>query len=246
MLFGLFKSLDQKVSEDTARLIDRLKSADVRTLIIEMDNDAPISNNIVKKQKRDKSFGSEDAPSWFAYRVSDELSDTNLKPELLRLYHDPEFSHYKQYVLRCLSSLCVNTNDYEIFDFLITELEKTDNEEQITTVLSRLKSLRKPKTLNIEYLKALLLKGTYQNRIDALSALQNAEHPELEAILIQEFKTSDQHTKGMICATLRSTGTKASMEVLQAALKRTRSNDLRYFIESAIEDIMERENSSSQ
>lgn len=245
MLFGLFKSLDEKVKEDKEKLISTLKHSDVKTLIIEMGNNKPISNNVIKKQKRDQSFGSEDFPSWFAYRISDELSNINLKVELTELLNDKEYSQYKKYILRCLSSLCVNCNDYDLFDFLISELKKTNKEEVITTVLSRLNELRKPTTLNIDYLKQLLLKGTYQNRIDALNALKNSEHKDLEEILIQKFNTTDQHTKCMICATLRSTGTTKSVEMLKAEFKRTRSNDLKYFIKSAIEEINERENSKS-
>ena len=245
MIFGLFKSLDEKVEEDKETLIAKLKTSDILTLIIEMGNNNPISKNIVKKQKRDMSFGSEDSTSWFAYRISDELNDIKLKPELLGLLNKKEFLQYKKYVLRCLSSLCVNCEDYELFDLLMIELKNNEDEELITTVLSRLNKLKKPKSLNIDYLKNLLLKGNYQNRIDALNALQNSEHKELEEILIQEFNISDQHTKCMICSTLRSTGTEKSLYILKAELKRTRSNDLKYFIESAIEKINERINSSS-
>lgn len=242
MIFELFKSLDKKVEEDKERVVSELKSADIKTLIIQMDNNEPISNNIVKKQKRDMSFGSEDSPSWFAYRVSDELSDKNLKPELIKLLSDKEFVEYKKYVLRCLTSLCVNTQDYELFDILITSLKEDEDENIITSVLSRLRDLRKPKSLNIEFLKYLLTEGTYQNRIDALFGLQNSEHSEIEDLLIKEFNTSDQHTKMMICATLRSTGTDKCFETLDKEYKRTRSNDLKYFIESAKEGINERKN----
>lgn len=240
MLFELFKSLDKKVEEDKERLVSELKSADIKTLIIQMDNNEPISKNSVKKQKRDMSFGSEDTPSWFAYRVSDELRDKNLKPELIKLLSDKEFEKYKKYVLSCLASLCVNTQDYELYDFLISVIKESDNEDFVTTVISRLRDLRKPKTLNIDFLKILLTKGTYQNRIVALSGLQNSEHPDIEDLLIKEFNTSDQHTKMMICATLRSTGTDKCFETLDIEYKRTRSNDLKYFIESAKEEINER------
>lgn len=245
MLFGLLKNLDDKVKLDKERLMSKLKSSDIRTLILEMGNKEPISNNIIKKQNRDKSFSSEDSPSWFAYRVSDELNDKNLKSKLFELLSEQDFLKYKQYVLRCLSSLCVNTNDFELFDFLMLELQKTNDEAIITTVLSRLDKLRKPSTLNIDYLKHLLLNGTYQNRIDALNALENAEHSDLEDILIKEFKTSDQHTKGMISATLKTMGTKKCIDVLISEHKRTRSNNLKYFIENAIEGINKRENRSS-
>ena len=242
MLFELFKSLDKKIEEDKERLVSELKSADIKTLIIQMDNNEPISNNIVRKQKRDMSFGSEDSPSWFAYRVSDELSDKNLKPELIKLLSDKEFAKYKKYVLRCLTSLCVNTQDYELFDTLINAIKQDEDENIITSVLSRLRDLRKPKSLNIEFLKYLFTEGTYQNRIDALSGLQNSEHSEIEDLLIKEFNTSDRHTKMMICATLRSTGTDKCFETLDKEYKRTRSNELKYFIESAKEEINERKN----
>jgi hypothetical protein len=75
--------------------------------------------------------------------------------------------------------------------------------------------------------------------------LKNSEHKDLEEILILKLQTSDQHTKCMICAILRSTGTLKSLETLKAEFKRTRSNDLKYFIQSAIEEINERENSRS-
>lgn len=246
MFFGLFKSLDEKVKEDKEILIARLKKSDIKTLITEMGNNNPISNNIIKKQKRDKSFGSEDSPSWFAYRVSDELDDINLKPNLLNLLDDDEFFQYKGYILRCLSSLCVNCKDYELFNFLMIYLKNNGNEEEISTVLSRLNKLVKPQSLNIDYLIELLVDGNYQSRINALNALENSEHSELENILIQEFNISDQHTKSMICVTLRTTGTEKSIETLKTELKRTRSNDLKYFIESAIQDITERMNSKNK
>ncbi|MFY7669505.1 hypothetical protein ACOSP6_00320 [Tenacibaculum sp. MEBiC06402] len=245
MPFQLFKSLDKKVEEDKKRLLSELKSADIKTLIIQMDNNEPISENIVKKQKRDMSFGSEDSPSWFAYRVSDELSDKNQKTELIKLLSDEEFEKHKKHILRCLSSLCVNNQDYELFDFLISSIKQSNNEDFITTVLSRLRDLKKPETLNIEFLKFLLTDGTYQNRIDALSGLQNSQHSDIEELLIQEFKRADQHTKEMICATLRTTGTDKCFEVLDEEYKRTRSNTLKYFIESAKEKIKKRKNISS-
>lgn len=244
-MFGLFKSLDEKVEEDRKQLIQKLKSSEIRVLVKEMGNDKPFSENVVKKQKRDRSLSSEDWASWYAYRISDELKDPSLKLELIDLLEDPEFANYKRYILRCLCSLCVNNNDYQLFDFLINQLEQTDDEDTITSVLSRLGKLKKPSNLNIDYLKHLLKDGTYQNRIDALSALANSEHSDLEDLLIQELKTADQHTKGMICATLRTTGSKKSLEVLNSELKKTRSNDLKCFIESAIEEITKRMNAAN-
>ncbi len=86
-----------------------------------------------------------------------------------------DFAQYRKYVLRCLSSLCVNTNDYELFDFLITELKKPNEEENISMVLNRLTHLRKPKSLDIEYIKYLFVNGTFENRYSALCALSKCE-----------------------------------------------------------------------
>ncbi len=119
---------------------------------------------------------------------------------------------------------------------------KTEEEQIITTVLFRMRELRKTVTLNIEYLKELVQEGSYQNRVDACWALHNSEHPELEEILIMEFKVSNPHMKSMICATLRSTGTSACFEALMAEHKRTRSGDLKWSIETAISDIKKRLN----
>ncbi len=141
--------------------------------------------------------------------------------------------------------MCANTQDYELFDFLISTIKQDDNEDLVASVVSRLAELRKPKTLDIEFLKFLLTDGTCQNKIAALRGLQNSEHPEIEDILIQEFKTSDHHIKGMICVTLRSTGTDKCFDVLDKEFKKTRSNTLKYFIESAKDGINKRKNISS-
>lgn len=240
MLFGLFKSLDEKVKEDTDNLIQRLKTSDIKTLVKEMDNDGPISLNILKKQKRDSAWCSQDSPSWFAYRISDELSDSKLKLELFSLIEDKEYESYQRYIYRCLSSLCVNTGDFELFDYLLKIVREKDNEDLTTTVLSRLKDLKKPETLNIEILKELLIEGTYQNRIDALQALCNSEHTELEEILCNEFKMVDNHTKGMICVTLRTVGSRKCFELLDKEYKTTRSQELKWDIDTAKEDILKR------
>ncbi len=244
MLFGLLKSLDEKVKEEKDTLLSKLKSSDIRTLVKEMGNHEPISDNIVKKQKRDKSFSSEDFRNWFAYKISNTLNDPTLKSQLIQLLDDQDFKESKRHILRCLSSLCVNTTDYELFNFLMGELQKCNDEGIISTVLIRLGHLRKPSTVNIDYLKNLLLNGTYQNKISALDALANAEHSELEDILLQEFPSSDAHTKGMICATLRSTGTTKCIDILKSEHKRTRNSTLKYYIESTIEEINKRKKDS--
>ena len=244
MFLDLFKSLDEKIERDGKVLTVKLKSSDIRTLIIAMDSNEPISKNVLKKRNKG-SYGSGDEVSWYAYKVSDELNDSNLKTKLMELLIEKDFSHYKKYVLICLSSLCANTNDFELYDFLIQQIKQSEEENIISSVVSRFRKLKKPSTLNIDYLKNLVVNGAYQQRLNAIRTLEGAEHEELEEILIHEFKVSDLHTKEVICANLRTTGTKKSFEVLESEYKRTRSNSLKYFIENTIKEINERENTTA-
>lgn len=57
--------------------------------------------------------------------------------------------------------------------FLISEIKKSDEDEEIIShVLLRLKDMRKPSFLDIEYLKYLLVNGTFENRYSALKLCQ--------------------------------------------------------------------------
>lgn len=115
MFLGLFKSLKEKIEEDKVKIVKKLKSSDIKTLVKEMGNNKPLSKNVAKLRK--PILNSDESPSWFAYRVSDELNDSGRKSELINLLSNKDFIDYKKHILRCLSSLCVNTNDYELFDF---------------------------------------------------------------------------------------------------------------------------------
>lgn len=241
MIFGIFKSLDQKIKDDQKQLINHLKSINIRSLIVEMDNNAPISKNVIKKQNKYRSFSSEDSISWFANKISKELNAPELKPQLIQLLDDKEFSKYRINTLRCLSQLCTNTNDVALFQFLLSYLEESQNENEIINVLSRLDSIRIPETVNIDYLKHLLVNGSLSKKTAVLKALSHCKHPDLEDLIIQEFKTGNLDLKCSICVTLRSIGTEKSFEVLLSESKRTRSNDLKHFIDSAIKNIKSRD-----
>ncbi len=193
MFFDLFKSLDEKIKRDENLLIAKLRSYDIKDLIIAMDSDELISKNVLRKRKKG-SYGSGDTVSWFAYKVSGELNDPNLKSELIGLLNKESFAPYKKFVLTSLSSLCANTNDFELYDFLIQYLKETNDNTFIIPVVSRFSELKKTSDLNIDYLKDLFLNGTYDQRMAVLRALRGAEHQELEEILIKQFKVSNLQT----------------------------------------------------
>lgn len=236
MFLGLFKSLKEKIEEDKVKIVKKLKSSDIKTLVKEMGNNKPLSKNVAKLRK--PILNSDEMPSWFAYKVSNELNDSNQKSELINLLSNKDFIDYKKHILRCLSSLCVNTNDYELFDFLISEIKKSDEDEEIIShVLLRLEDMRKPSFLDIEYLKYLLVNGTFENRNSALKALSNCEHKDLEDLLLKEFVFSNQEIKHVICSILMNSGTEKSLEILKTEYKRTRSDYYRQMIERTIEII---------
>lgn len=237
MLFGIFKSLEEKIKDDKIKLVEKLRKSDMKTLVKEMGNNKPLSKNVARLNK--PILSSDEMPSWFAYRVSDELNDSSQKAELINLLSNKDFAQYKKYILRCISSLCVNTNDYDLFDFLITELKKSDEDEEIiSNVLFRLSHLRKPKSLDIEYIKYLFVNGTtFDIRYSALNALSYCEHEDLEDLLLKELRFSNQEIKEVICSILMETGTRKSIETLKAEYKRTRSDYYKQMIKRSIESI---------
>ncbi len=239
MFFGIFKSLEEKIKDDKIKLVEKLRKSDMKTLVKEMGNNKPLSKNVARLNKQ--ILNSDEMPSWFAYRVSDELNDSSQKTELINLLSNKDFSQYKKYILRCISSLCVNTNDYDLFNFLITELKKSNEDEEIiTNVLLRLSHLHKPKMLDIEYIKHLFVNGTFEIRYSALKALSYCEHEDLEDLLLKEFRFSNQEIKEVICNILMDTGTGKSIETLKAEYKRTRSDYYRHSIKRTIENINNR------
>lgn len=239
-MFDFFKN--KKLERDKERLIAELKEGGIRHLIKQMDNDSPFSP-IVEERRKKGSYSSEDSISWYAYRISNELDNPALKTELLNLFQEEDFQKYRRCIFCCLACLCTNISDYEIYNFLIKQIEKEEDERIVISILSRIEELVKPLSIDITVIKKLAVDGTHDIRKAALKALSNAEDKEVEDVLLSEFKVSDKHTKGMICFSLSTVGTRKSIPVLMGAYKKTRDPFLRHAIENAISEIETRENS---
>ena len=248
MFFKLFKKqpkkdyeyLTNELEKEKQKLISDLEKNGIRFLINKMSCDEDYSELLTERRKIEMSFGSEDCISHYAYKQSDKLSSPADKQELLELLSDPEYTGLEKYIYCCLSSLCSNTNDAALFNFLIEKIQKEDDESTIVSVLSRLRDVKKDSNHNIEPIKKIIAQGSYNESKAAIMALSFTTDPEVEDILLYEFKIADKHMQGMICGPLSTVGTLKSIPVLKEVYKKTRDSFLRPSIENAIDAIEKR------
>jgi hypothetical protein len=223
------------LEDDKQRLISALENQGIRYLVKEMANDNIYSDLLVEKRK--SSISSDDSISWYAYRQSEKLSSPNDKKELLDLLSKDDFHDYKKYIYCCLSNICANTNDRDLFNFLIGKVEEEDDDSIKVSILSRLEAVKKDAAYKIDPIKKLVAEGTYDVSHAAIKALSYSSDPEVENLLLDEFKITDKHMKGMICGPLGTVGTSKSIPILKEAYKKTRDQFLRMAIERALQEI---------
>jgi len=252
MIFKLFgRNKDEKKShqtnssrleEDLNKLLFNLENGDMKYLVKQMGNDNIYSELLHEKRKSEIS--STDDISWYAYRQSEKLNSAKDKSELLQILSDEEFVNLKKYIYTCLANICSNTNDRDLFNFLIDKILYEDDDSITASVLSRFREVKKDETFNIEPIKKLVAEGTYDVSHAAIKALSNSNDPEVETLLLDEFKITDKHMKGMICGPLSTVGTLKSIPVLKETYKKTRDSFLRWAIDDAIHKIEVREQSN--
>ena len=242
MGFNLFRNKEKELEKERAKLIYELESNGIKNLVKKMDSNEPYSELIREKQKKG-NYSSDDDISMHAYKVSIALNNPSDKQELLHLLNDREYQPYRKHIFSCLTSICSNTGDYLLFDFLLKQIAIEDDEDIIVSVLSRLAKIKKPREKDISVIKKFLLEGSSNMQRAAIMALSNSEDEEVEDLLLNEFKISDRQTKGTICKPLQSVGTKKAVPILQNAYKQTRDPFLRHQIEYTLNEIYNREES---
>jgi hypothetical protein len=240
MIFDLFRNKEKEIEKAKQKLIYDLEHNGMKNLIRSMDCNEPYSPLIKERQLKKGNYSSEDDTSMIAYRVSDTLNEPKCKQELLQLLNDPDYQGYRKYILCCLTSLCSNTSDYDLFDFLLKQIQTEDDERIIVSILSRLDKIIKPRNKDISVIKHFLVEGTADTQRAAIKALSNSEDDEVEDLLLAEFKMADRHVKGLICTPLMSVATKKAIPILQMAYKQTREPFLRHQIECVLEKINNR------
>ncbi len=236
-------TLEDKLEITKQQLISDLEKNGMEFLISKMASNEEYSELILERRKKDLSYSSEDSVSWYAYRQSDKLNSLNDKKELLALLANEKFIDSKKYIYCCLSSICSNTNDKDLFNFLIDKVQIEDDERIKVSILSRLSDVIKDTSYNIEPIKILVKEGTADESHAAIKALSNTNDPEVEDILLDEFKITSTHMKGMICGPLSTIGTLKSIPVLKEAYKKTRDGGLRMLIDNVVYKIETRDQS---
>lgn len=250
-MFNIFKRKENNKKSNTLTLANKLEIArqqlisdleknGMEFLVTKMASNDEYSELILERRKIDLSYSSEDYESTYAYQQSDKLNSQEDKKELLNLLSDEKFSSYKKYIYCCLASICSNTNDKDLFNFLVDKVQTEDEESIRVSILSRLSNVIKDSNYNIEPMKILVKEGTSDESYAAKKALSNTNVPEIEDILLDEFKNTSTYMKGMICEPLSTVGTLKSIPFLQEAYKKTRDPFLRMAIENAINKIKQR------
>lgn len=246
-MFNIFRrkesklqTLSHKLEMDKQKIISDLENSGMEFLVTKMASNNECSDLIKERRKIDMTYSSDDSVSFYAYRQSDKLNSVEDKKELLNLIEDSKFLEYKKYIYCCLSSICSNTNDKYLFNFLITKVQNEEDERTKVSILSRLANVIKDDGYNIEPIKTLVKEGTSDESHAAIKALSNSNDPEVEDILLDEFKITSTHMKELICGPLSTIGTLKSIPILKATYKKTRDGGLRIAIEDAIYKIENR------
>ena len=227
-------SLEAELEIAKKQLISDLEKNGVEFLISKMASSEVYSELILERRKIDLSYCSEDSVSWYAYRQSEILNSQDEKNELMALLENEKYLDFKKYIYSCLASICRNTNEKDLFNFLIDKVQKEEDERIKVSILSRLSDVVKDSGYNIEPIKILVAEGTADESHAAIDALSNTNDPEVEDILLNEFKITSPHMKGMICGSLSTVGTLKSIPVLKEAYKKARDVFLRMVIDDAV------------
>lgn len=232
--------IESKLEIAKQQLISDLEKNGMEFLISKMASNEVYSGLILERRKIDLSYSSEDSESTYAYRQSDKLNSQEDKAELFRLLSENKHSDFKKYIYCCLASICSNTNDKDLFNFLIDQVQIQNDERTKVSILSRLSDVVKDSTFNIEPIKILVKEGTGDESHAAIKALANSIDPEVEDILLDEFKITSTNMKGIICGPLSTVGTLKSIPILKEAYKKTRDGGLRMSIDEAVYKIESR------
>ncbi len=253
-MFNIFRRKENKQDSKRMTLTDKLESAKhqliselekngMEFLISKMASNDEYSELILERRKTDMNYSSEDSISWYAYRQSDKLNSEADKSALLKLLLDEKYLEFKKYIYCCLSNICSNTNDKDLFNYLVEKILQEDDESVRVSILSRLRNVIKDSNYNIEPIKTLVKEGTNDESHAAIKALSNTDDPEVEDILLDEFKITSTHMKGMICGPLSTVGTLKSIPILKEVYKKTRDSFLRMVINDAVNKIETRNQS---
>src|ERR1700754_3519638 len=181
-MFNIFRRKENSQNNKIGTLADRLEGAKQKLiadlekngmefLVKSMACNDDYSELIEERRNIARSYGSEDRVWWYAYRRSDKLSSPEEKEKLLELLSNDSYSDHKKHIYHCLSNICRNTNDKELFNWLIDQLQQEEEEKIRVSILCPLEAVVKDSGYNIEPIKLLVKEGTAYENHAAIKAL---------------------------------------------------------------------------
>lgn len=220
MMINFFKSREKKLEEARLKLKKDLVSKGMEFLIETMASEE-IYSPLLEKQRREEISGTDDV-SWYAYRRAEKLDSDKDKEELLHLLDEYAESPKRSHIYFALAHLAKNRKDNVLFSFLMERLQSDKDKESKLSILIGIKEMEKDAILNIKPIQLLTKSRNYKIRTQAILALQETHHPEVESLLLELFgEAKNSHTKSMICTPLESVGTCKSIPVLEKEYKIT-------------------------
>ncbi len=178
--------------------------------------------------------------SWFAARQAEKINSIKDFEYLKRTILSSD-NVQKRNAYFCVGNLSKNLKNKDIFDFLMSRIKVEADEDIQTTILTSVIKIEKESDYDLQSIFDLLENGNINLKTIAATSLQNSKNQIVEDKLL----TSLQNEKNkllhqMIAATLRDIGTIKSLPFLELKLKTEKGTDYKYFIETAINEIKER------
>ncbi len=230
--------LKREFENEKQRFTDELEKKDISFLLDNMESSEYFSNVVVEKQKVLKSYGSEDFIGHYVRTQVRNLKNLEFKNKLISFLDQEEYYDKKDKIYSCLSSLCGNTNNEEIYYFLMKQLNNEVNYK--IEILQGLWKFKKTIDYDIEPIKSIIIHGEYYERLAAIEALRNSDHPEIHDFLLKEFKTSGDDFMLKILGVIWKTSTKETIPILEKGKRKSKDRYLRLEIEKLIDDIKDR------
>jgi len=161
---------------------------------------------------------SRDSVAWNAYRDAERLADLSLATELdHHLDHEPDHRR-RAAAYFAIGKIGKNTGNEECARILIAYALREKNKYALAALLEGLVDLRKPKSLDLAPVLALIEDKRWLVRHSAIRALAHANPEVAEGPLLERAsRTTDTYDLTYVNAILRSVGTERSVPYLSHA-----------------------------
>lgn len=191
--------------------------------------------------KEDRCQNSDDSIVWHAHREAETLSDPSIVGELAEYVKKETDKKRRSAAYFILGKLGQKVRGTDCASILLLRSSDEQDKLVLSVLLDALKSIRKPRSLDLEPVYRLLGDGRWLVRYSAIKSLALTEAPEAEDRLIELLaKTTDPNDMTYCHATLSEIGSIKSLPYIQNNLG-SRKLDVKQSAEWAIEAIKSRQ-----